>query len=200
MSTDREETKYGADIADYDWSDPDDEDETGTRTDVKGHELDVIYHTDPGAKGGYGRSKYTAHVRYDDETGDPFVLYVVEHRWKGNYWRDITDLDWRDTPELVREAIADCLPVDHADDLDGGTRLMDEGGESRWEKYHSRRVQELSGDEMWGLSFLRDSLEHAETAAEAFDDGSRGEELAEKLVTFTRRAINSLDESTGGDE
>lgn len=190
----REDTKYGTALDGHDWSEPEPETETVDRTSIKNHEIDVIYTTDPGEKHGYGRERYIATIKYDDdETGDPYVLYVVEHRWKGNYWRDTTDWDWRDIPEPVRQEIAAALPVDSPDELDGGARLMDEGGESRWQKHHKPRMESMSGDEMWGTSYLRDALRNLENAAEAFDDGSKGERLTEKLVGSLRKVIKATD-------
>jgi hypothetical protein len=193
------DTKYGDRLEDHDWSGPELEAETTDRTHVKNHEIDVIYVTDPAEDMGYGREKYTATIRYDDETGDPYVLYAVEHRWKGNYWRDTTDWDWRDLPEPVRQQVAAALPVESPDELDSGTRLMDEGGESRWEKHHKHQMEKMDGDEMWGVSFLRDALDPLESAAEAFDGGSKGERLAEKLVTTTQKVIKTVDSRKGED-
>ncbi|UHQ96410.1 hypothetical protein [Natrinema halophilum] len=194
--------KYEPDTSHWDEDEESNEFEL-PRTQIKTHEIEVIYTTDPGETRGYGREKYSATIRYDDETGDPFVLFVVEYRWKGNYWRDVTDWDWRDVPEPVRKQIAAALPVRSPDELDSGARLIDEGGESRWEKYHKHRVEELSGDEMWGTSFLRDALDPLESAAEAFDDGSKGERLSEKLVTLTQKVIRTVDDRSdaaeGGD-
>ncbi|WP_455448225.1 hypothetical protein [Natrinema thermotolerans] len=191
--TERSDTKYGDQIADHDWSnaEPDEPDELD-RTSVSSHEIDVIYTTDPGETGGYGRTKYTATIRYDDEGGAPYVLFVVQHRWKGNYWRDVTDLDWRDTPAPVREQVAAALPVEDPDALDSGARLIDEGGESRWEKYHKDRVESTSAEEMWGGSSLKDGLERIEAAAEQFEDGSDAEARAEELVDEIRETIRAV--------
>jgi hypothetical protein len=123
----------------------DDEEDAPERTRVSGHEIEVIYTVDPGEDMGYGREKYDAIIRYDDETGEPYVLYVVEYRWKGNFWRDTTDWDWQDVPEPVREQVAAVLPVDGPEELESGVRLMDEGGESRWEKIHKPRMEAMRG-------------------------------------------------------
>jgi len=92
----REDTKYGTDLDDHDWSEPEPEPEAADRTSLDDHELSVVYTTNPDDSQGYGREKYTVTIRYDDESGAPYVLYAVEYRWKGNYWRDTTDWDWRD--------------------------------------------------------------------------------------------------------
>lgn len=184
------ETKYGDRIKDHEWTD-DSVTERPDRTTVKKHELDVVYTTDPDADMGYGREKYTVKIQYDDET--PYVLYVVEHKWKGNYWRDITDWDFRDIPAPVRQQVADLLPVDSPEELDLDERLMNKGGESRWQKHHKKRVESLSGDEMWGTSFLRDAIKDMETAAEAFDDGSTGERLTERLISVAQKTVKSID-------
>jgi hypothetical protein len=171
-----------------------DDDGRPERTRVDSHEIDVYYDTGPDPDDNYGRERYTVTVTYDKETGDPSFLYAVEHRWKGNYWRDMTDWDWRDLPAPVRRCVAAVLPVESPDELDRGVRLMDEGGESRWKKHHKHRVESLSGDEMWGTSFLRDALDDAETAAESFDGGSEGEERAENVVSAIQEAIEAVEE------
>ncbi|ELY73245.1 hypothetical protein [Natrinema pallidum] len=192
--TDRSNTKYGDQLEDHEWDDSDGETEPDAleRTSVVSHTIDVIYTIDPGETGGYGREKYSATIRYDDETGDPYILFVVKHRWKGNYWRDVTDLDWRDAPGPVREQIAAALPVDGPDALDSGSRLIDEGGENRWEKYHKPRVEATSGGEMWGVSSLKEALERAEAAAEQFPEGSDAQARAEDLVDEIRDAIEEI--------
>ena len=187
----REDTKYGDRLADHDWSKPEPEAETHDRTTIKNHEIDVIYTVDPGEKLGYGRERYTATVQYDDETGDPYVLYVVEHRWKGNYWRDVTDWDWRDVPGPVRAQIAAALPVDTPDDLDSGTRLMDEGGENRWEKWHKPLMESYeSGEEIWGEDYLRDAVTQLEGAAQKLT-GERAER-ADELVVQARLLLGDI--------
>lgn len=190
------DTKYGDMIPDdHDWTDSEHQPENHDRTSISDHEIEAIYVTDPQEKHGYGRERYDAIIRYDDESGEPYVLYVVEYRWKGNYWRDVTDWDWRDIPEPVREQVAAVLPVTGPDDLTDEARLIEEGGESRWQKHHKHRLEELSADEMWGTSFLRDALEDLETAAEAFEDGSKGEELTERLRETTQKIIQTVNES-----
>lgn len=185
-----ENTKYGEQIADHDWSKP--MPETPDRTSIN-HDIEVIYTTDPDADMGYGREKYTAGVRYDDKTGEPYILYAIEHKWKGNYWRDVTDWDFRDIPDPVRQAIASKLPVSSPTELETEQRLMDKDGESRWEKHHKPRMEQMSGDEMWGTSFLRDAIGNLESAAEAFDDGSTGEKLTEKLISVAQKTVKSIE-------
>ncbi|MDS0280045.1 hypothetical protein NDI85_19865 [Halomicroarcula sp. S1AR25-4] len=199
-SVNRSDTKYGDRVGDA-LDRPAPEPEQPDRTSVTDHDIEVIYETDPGRDDGYGREKYSATIRYDDETGEPYVLFVVEHRWKGNYWRDVTDWDWRDVPEPVRQRIAAALPVDGPAALATDQRLIDAGGESRWEKHHKHRVEDMSGDEMWGTSFLRDAMDSAESAAEAFDDDSSGERIAEKVVGALQKGIRGLeptDDTTEG--
>lgn len=193
----RDDTKYGEELDGHDWSESEPDVETQDRTSIKNHEIDVIYVTDPGEDMGYGRGKYTATIRYDDETGEPYVLYVVEHSWKGNYWRDVTDWDWQDVPQPVRQQVATALPVRSPEELESGVRLMDEGGESRWHKHHKHQVEAMDGDEMWGVSFLRDALDNLESAAEAFDDGTKGKRLTEKLVSTTQKVIKATDSRHG---
>lgn len=190
--TEQPDTKYGGLLAEHEWSDPEAE-KIPERTRVKSHKIVVYYDAEPDPEGNYGREKYTLTISYDNDTGDPYVLHAVEHRWKGNYWRDVTDWDWLDLPDPVRQCTASSLPVESVGDLNNGVRLVDEGGESRWEKHHKHRVEAMSGDEMWGTSFLRDGLEALEAAAEAFNSGSEGKELSEELVSKTQQAIESID-------
>lgn len=198
--SDRSNTKYGDRIADHDWSAPTPEVEAADRVYVDGHEVDVIYITDPGETGGYGRERYTATINYDDETGDPYVLFVVKHRWKGNYWRDSLDMDWRDVPGPVRQQIAAVLPVNGPNALDCGHRMIDEGGESRWEKYHKPRMADLDAGEMWGSSFLGDALDMAESAAEAVREHDGDAEPVEQAVEEIQRAITTLNAREGGNQ
>lgn len=191
----RSRTKYGERIEGHDWSNQE-PDEPEARTRVDSHELDVYHDTEPEPDDNYGRERYTIRITYDRESGKPYVLYAVEHRWKGNYWRDITDWDWRDLPPSVRQCVADVLPVDSPAALNSGVRLMEEGGESRWEKHHKPRVEAMSGEEMWGTSFLRETMERAENAAEAFAEGSEEEERAEAIVTAIQEALEAI----GGDD
>jgi len=188
--SDPSDTKYGDRIKDHDWSKPKPDEPDRTR--IKNHEIDVIYTTDPQEKHGYGRKRFKATIRYDDETGEPYVLYLIQYRWKGNYWRDVKDLDWRDTPESVKQQVAAVLPVNGPEDLDSGTRLIDEGGESRWEKYHKDQMEKMDSGEMWGSSFLGDALDSAEKAAEAVRERGLDEEPVEKAVEEIQRAITVL--------
>lgn len=165
---------------------------------VDHHEVSVILTTDPTEDMGYGREKYDAIITYGDDRG-PEVLYVVEHRWKGNYWRDTTNWDWQDVPGPVRHKVASLLPVDGPEDLESGVRLIDEGGESRWEKIHKPRMEAMSGDEMWATSFLRDAHRYAEKAAEAADDGSEAEARAEEIVAEIQDAVEFIEVAEVGD-
>jgi hypothetical protein len=51
----------------------------------------------------------------------------------------------------------------------------------------------MDGDEMWGVSFLRDALKPLESAAESFDEGTKGKRLSEKLVETTQKVIKATD-------
>lgn len=194
--SERSETKYGDMIDDHEWQDstPDGSADDIEATSVSSHEIDVILTTDPDEKLGYGREKYTVKLTYDDD-GTPSVLFAVKHRWKGNYWRDTLDLDWQDVPDPVQQQVAALLPVNGPEALNDGVRLFDEGGESRWEKLHKPRMEAMSGDEIWGTSFLQDALENAENAAEAFDDGSEGHDLAENIVSAIQDAITTVEDT-----
>lgn len=141
----RSSTKYGDSIADHDWSAPE-QDEQTSDTRVKSIELQIWHETVPEPEDRYEIEMYEVTVTFDTDTGEPYVLYAIEYRWKGNYWRDITDWDWRDLPNGVRNEVADSLCVDSPDDLDAGARLVDEGGESRWEKIHKPRMEAMKDD------------------------------------------------------
>lgn len=190
----RPPTKYGEMIADHEWSEPE-ENEPTPDTRVKSIELDIYHDTEPDPDDNYAVERYTVNISFEKDSGDPFVLYAIEHRWKGNYWRDTTDWDWRDLPDGVRQAVANQMSVESPDELDGGARLMDEGGESRWEKHHKPRMEAMSGDEMWGTSFLRDALDDVESAAEAFDDGSDGEEMAEGIIESITETLRRIEDA-----
>lgn len=179
---------------DHEWADEKQQQEPSKLTRVRSHDIEVYHDTEPDPKDNYERERYTLTVSYDDETGDPYVLYAVEHRWKGNYWRDITDWDWRDLPDAVRESVTTALPVESPAELDSGVRLMDEGGESRWEKHHKHRVKSMDAGEMWGSSFLGDALDNAETAAEAVRERDGDAEPVEQAVEEIQRAITALNQ------
>lgn len=184
------DTEYGDQIADDAWVA--EEPEKPDRTSVASHEIEVIYTVDPDADMGYGREKYSANIQYDD-TGEPYVLFVVEHKWKSNYWRDTTDWDYRDIPEPVRQRIATELPVASPKELEPDVRTMDEDGESRFQKYHKSAIQNTRADQMWGLSNLKEGLERIDHAAESFNEGSKGEEVSEKVANSLRKVIRVVE-------
>lgn len=108
---------------------------------VDTHSVEVILTTDPTEKYGYGREKYTVHIVHDGEDA-PYALYATEHRWKGNFWRDVKDIDWHDVPGTVRKQVACVVACNGVNDLHPGHRVIGEGGESRW-----KRRQEAGTDE-----------------------------------------------------
>jgi len=168
-------------VPDDHWEQDEPELDEPDRTTVKTHKIDIVYEVDPGHKDwdiGYGREKYTVHLNYDEEFGGVHVTHVVEHRWKGNYWRDVTDWDFKDIPEPVRQRVASVLPGDRPADLDTDIRVIDEGGESRWQKYHKPRMESYQGGgHMWAESLLKEVVEKLDGAAEQFDDGDAEERL-----------------------
>lgn len=191
--SDRDSTKYGSDIADHDWSKPETEIEQPDRTSVDTHKIEVIYVTDPSEDMGYGREKYTLNIRYDDDTGEPYVLFAIKHRWKGNYWRDVLDLDWKDVPYPVKERVVSLLPVERVGDLATENRLIPEGGESRFEKYHKPRMDSMESGEMFGTSFLRDAVRSLESAAESFEDGSKGHRMSERVIGILQKTVTQIE-------
>jgi len=186
-------TKYGDMIEDDHWEQDNSEPtEQPDRTTVKRHEIDVIYVTDSDEDMGYGREKYTAHLNYDGDFGGVHVTFVVEHRWKGNYWRDVTDWEFRDIPEPVRQRVAAVLPVDRPADLDTDVRAIDEGGESRFNKYHKPALDAHSGGEdMWAESYLREAGERLDGAAETLSDGEHVDAV-ESMVSDLQELVAEI--------
>lgn len=131
-------TKYS--VPDDHWDDSDDSTAEFSPVHVDSHTVDVIHTTDPNESMGYGRDRYSAHVTHGDD--GPTVLYFTKHRWKGNYWREHLELDWRDTPGVVRRQVADVVACDGVDDLDPGHRLIDEGGEACWASPNDEEVRD----------------------------------------------------------
>jgi len=195
--TDREDTKYGEQIKDHDWSKPDEGTESRRNTNVAGHELEITHIYDETKDRNYGKHKYRIPIRYDDETGNPYALYAVKHRWKGNYWRDTTDFDWRDLPKPVKRRVASLLPVESHEVLRTEERLIPEGGESRWQKYHKDKVDQMEAGEMWGSSFLGDALIYAKKAAEAVREQRGDVEPVESAIEEIQRAYTVLNETEG---
>jgi hypothetical protein len=192
--TDRSDTKYGEMIADHDWSKPDEEPTPQPRTTIKSHEIDVYHDDEPDPDDNYGRTRYTVQVNHDED--GPYVLYASGHHWKGNYWRDTTDWDWRDLPKPVRETVVAALPVDDPDALDCGTRMMDEGGESRWQKIHKPRMESYDGGgEMWAESHVKEAVEKLDGAIEALDD----EEIASRFEAVKGEVQAVATDMRGGD-
>lgn len=114
-------------VPDDHWEEDDDQEiEEYSPTSVDSHEVDVILTTDPNEDMGYGREKYTAVITHDED--GPTVLYFIKHRWKGNFWRDTHELDWKDVTYTVKKQVAEVVDCDGVDDLDPECRLIEEGG------------------------------------------------------------------------
>jgi len=182
-------SKY--DVPDGHWETDNTKPDKGERTTVNSHEIDVVYEVEPDHDRrdmGYGREKYTAMVSYADDERGVHVLYVVEHRWKGNYWRDVRDWEFSDIPDPVRKRVAAVLPVDGPAALDTDVRIVDEGGESRFEKIHKPRMESYQGGgHMWGETHLKDAVKQLDGAAEAIEDKEacdRIEELRDDIQDF----------------
>lgn len=138
------DTKYT--IPDDHWDEDEVEEETEAHPTqyIDSHEVNVYVDDEPDPDDNYDRTKYTAHITYRD--GEPSVLYFTTHRWKGNYWRDKTDLDWRDAPGIVKQRVAAVVACDGVDDLNPGVRLVEEGGRSRWKEIHMPRLEASKED------------------------------------------------------
>lgn len=129
---------------DHEWADEQAPEHEGnsSRVSIERHELDVIIVTDPDEDMGYGREKWTAHLTHGNPD-DPTVLYFTEHRWKGNYWRDVRECDYLDAPIEAKRKVARWIQDASVESLNPGVRVVDEGGETpaHW------RVRGGGGDE-----------------------------------------------------
>lgn len=195
-----ENTKYGDRIPDDAWVQEEEPQEDPDRTSVKSHKIEIIYDDVPEPEDNYDRTKYKLHIWYDDEDDTPQVFHAVTYRWKGNYWRDILDLDFRDVPTPVKEEVASRLPVNSVADLETRERVIDEGGENRWKKYHMPRIEGYDSGEMMGESYLKEALERLDYAAESFEDGSKAEQLTEKVSQSLQKVVKVVDPDGGSNE
>lgn len=121
---------------DHEWADEqrDREAREYDPTSLESHTVDVVLTTDQDERYGYGRERYTVHVGHDEDNA-PYVVYAVEHTWKGNYWRETREWDWRDIPGSVRQRATSVVAgADSPADLDSGYRLIDEGGRPTWRR------------------------------------------------------------------
>lgn len=121
-------SKYS--VPDDHWKE-DDEPDPESPASINSHKIDVILTTDPTEKHGYGREKYTVHIGHDFDDS-PVAVFAIEHRWKGNYWRDVKQIDWHDVPGAVKQQVAHVVDCEGVGDLHPGHRLVGEGGESTW--------------------------------------------------------------------
>lgn len=119
---------------DHEWGDEQEPDrDTTDRVSITRHEVDVVIVTDPSEDMGYGREKWTAHLTHGGPD-TPTVLYFTEHRWKGNFWRDIREWDYRDAPVAAKRKVARWVQDASVESLRPGYRVVDEGGKTpaRW--------------------------------------------------------------------
>lgn len=133
------ETKYTVPDDHWDEEDVEEENDAHPTEYIASHEVAVYVDDEPDPDDNYDRTKWTAHVTYRD--GEPSVLYFTTHRWKGNYWRDQYDYDWRETPDVVKRRVASVVACDGVDDLDPEVRLIDEEGVNRWKEIHKPRME-----------------------------------------------------------
>ena len=127
----------------------------------------------------YGKRKYTATIYPERDGGGLYVLYVIRHQWKGNYWRPVERIRWGVAPEAVRTRVAEAVGSDPSD-LDPGVqtltaareqiRIRQEHVESEdpltWLRYALERA---SGDE---LAVLRETYEELTERREVNEDGT----------------------------
>lgn len=169
-SEDETTTKYEVPEGHWEDDDPDPEPEPEPESAadpvrIDSHTIDVVLTTDPDADMGYGREKWSVVFQHDD--GDVYCLYATEHRWKGNYWRDVRLWDWRDVPTVVRRAAAAIVECDGHEALDPGGRVVGEDGESTWRSDHGRPTTEPPDDRpIWDIAAV-EACEHCETAPAA---------------------------------
>lgn len=135
-------TKYS--VPDEHWENEDHAEDEERPTSIESHEIDVILTTDPTEDMGYGREKYTAHIVHK---GSPEILYITQHRWKGNYWREWKDWDSQDVSQLVKEQVADALGYQFAEDLENDVRVIGEGGMSCYNRADNATESDGDGDE-----------------------------------------------------
>lgn len=119
-------SKYS--VSDDHWNE-DEEPDPESPVSIDSHTVDVILTTDPTEKHGYGREKYTVYVTHSFDDS-PVVTHAIEHRWKGNYWREVREWDWHDVPGAVKKQVAHVVDCEGARDLHPGDRLVGEGGDS----------------------------------------------------------------------
>lgn len=120
---------------DHEWADEQTEDFTESPVTVKSHDVDIIHTIDPTEDYGYGRDKYTVHITNDNERErSPYALYATKHRWKGNFWRETLEVDWRDLPNVVQRRVASVVACKGVADLDSGSRLIDKEGRNPWQR------------------------------------------------------------------
>ena len=133
------ETKYT--IPEDHWAEADRDPETDAHPTqyIDSHEVAVYVDDVSNPEDNYDRTKYTVQITYND--GEPTFLYATAHRWKGNYWRDKVDYDWRETPQEVKARVAAVVACDGVDALDPGVRLIDEDGRDRWREIHQPRLE-----------------------------------------------------------
>lgn len=135
------DTKYT--IPDGHWDD-DVEEESHPTQRIDRHEVHVVCDNKADPDGNYDRTKWTAVVTHGDD--GPTALYFTSHRWKGNYWRDQMDVDFRDAPDVVKRRVAEIVVCDGVEDLDPGVRLIEEQGRSRWREIHMPRIEVAERD------------------------------------------------------
>lgn len=182
---DGQSTKYSVPDGHWDEDDVQEENDAHPTDYIKSHTVDVYADDEPDPKDNYGRTKYTAHITYRD--GEPSALYVVSHRWKGNFWRDIKDLDWRETPSEVKRRVASVVACDGVDDLDPGVRLIEEEGVSRWEKIHMPRMERMKENEEKKIrpddlqAYVDDIRHNSERRSYASVDADTLDQVADEL-------------------
>lgn len=116
----------------HEWADEQTEDFAEQPVPVTSHDVEIIHTTDPTEDMGYGRDKYTVHLAHDDREHTPYAVFATKWRWKGNFWRESLEVDWRDLPNVVQRRAASVIACESVADLDPGTRVIEPEGRDPW--------------------------------------------------------------------
>lgn len=124
MSTEKNtNTKYS--VPDDHWEENNDEESAGDAEDVgdraqaRKQTVEVLYQAER-------RQQYRVHISHGEHRWEPIATYGERHRWKGNYFSKVEDVDWPDLPMQVREQVAAVVAgVSTPSELDPEFRIID---------------------------------------------------------------------------
>lgn len=165
-------------VPDGHWDRDEDRPDPESPARIEAHDVEVIFTFDPTEGRGYGRTKYTIHIGHDFEDS-PVAVFATEHRWKGNFWRDVRQIDWHDLPGSVQQQVATVVACGGVGDLHPGERVIGEGGESTWKVRHERESESESESESEHANEHENERAHADETADAADPAAEGAEGAD---------------------